>query len=182
MESVQQQLIFTVGSLSCAALAAVEDVRHRRIPNRVTLPAVVAGLVLHAIAAGWHGLADSILAGVIAGAIFFLFFLAGGMAAGDVKLMMAVGCIAGCSSLRLLVVATAIAGGLLAVAVSIRHGRLRETLRGVGTLLSHHGRHGLQPHPDLNLRNACSLRLPFAVPIVAGCLFTLGSLAWGMRP
>jgi prepilin peptidase CpaA len=71
---------------------------------------------------------------------------------------------------------------VFALAVSIYNGRLRETLRNVVNLLQHHGRQGLKPHPDLNLSNARTLRLPFALPIAAGCLYTLCTLAWEARP
>jgi len=41
---------------------------------------------------------------------------------------------------------------------------------------------GLKPHPDLTLSNARTLRLPFALPIAAGCLFTRCTPAWEVRP
>jgi len=66
-------------------------------------------------------------------------------------------------------------------ALSIYHGRLRETLGNVVAVLQHHGRHGLKPHPDLTLSNARTLRLPFALPIAAGWLYTLCSVAWEAR-
>jgi len=173
--------MFTGGALLCAAIASVSDVHERRIPNRVTGPAIVAGLLLHLAVSGWHGLGDAALAGLIAGGMFMIFFLAGGMGAGDVKLMAAVGCIAGTSPLLLLTVSTAIAGGVFALAVSIQHGRLREMLRNAGAVLAHHGRWGLTPHPELNLASPRALRLPFALPIAAGCLVTLCTLAWEVR-
>ncbi len=181
MDVLEQQLLFTGGSLLCACIGSVMDVRERRIPNLVTGPAVVAGLMLHAIYGGWRGLGDSALAGLIAGGIFLIFFLAGGMGAGDVKLMTAVGCIAGLSSLPVVAIATALAGGLFALAVCILHGRLRETLGNVAALLQHHGRKGLTPHPDLNLTNARTLRLPFALPIATGCLVAFCIVAWEGR-
>jgi prepilin peptidase CpaA len=174
--------MFIAGSLLCASIGSVHDVRERRIPNRITGPAILAGLTLHTIYRGWGGLADSALAGLIAGGIFLIFFLAGGMGAGDVKLMAAVGCFAGLSSLRMVVIATVAAGAVFALVVGIYNGRLRETLRNVGALLLHHGQQGLTPHPDLNLTNDKTLRLPFALPIAVGCLFTLCTLAWAVRP
>ncbi len=178
MNSLQQQIVFAGAALLCAGIGAFHDLRERRIPNRVTVPAMVAGLAVHWIAGGWHGLADAALAGLIAGAIFLIFFLAGGMGGGDVKLMAAVGCLSGLSHLGLIVIATAIAGGVFAIAVSLGHRRLRETLRNAGAVLLHHGRRGFEPHPDLNLANARTLRLPFALPVAAGCLFTVCALAW----
>jgi len=175
------QLISTAGALLCASVGSVQDLRERRIPNNVTGPAIVAGLMLHTATGGFRGMGDAALAGAIAGALALIFWFAGGMGGGDVKLMAAVGCIAGLAPLRLLLFATAIAGAAFAIAVSLRHGRLRETLANVIALLQHHGRQGIKPHPDLNLSNPRALRLPFALPVAAGCLFTLCTLAWEVR-
>jgi prepilin peptidase CpaA len=182
MDVLEQQLMFIGGSLLCASIGSVTDVSECRIPNWVIGPAMAAGLMLHASAGGWRGLGDAALAGVIAGGIFLIFFLAGGMGAGDVKLMTVVGCFAGLSALPLVVISTVLAGGVFALALSIYHGRLRETLGNVVAVLQHHGRHGLKPHPDLTLSNARTLRLPFALPIAAGCPFTLCTLAWEAHP
>jgi prepilin peptidase CpaA len=54
-------------------------------------------------------------------------------------------------------------------------------LRNTAVVLAHHGRWGLKPHPELNLDNPRTLRLPFALPIAAGCLVTLCTLAWEAR-
>jgi prepilin peptidase CpaA len=178
MDDLQQQLIFTAGALLCAGISAVRDIRERRIPNRITVPAMAAGLVLHWIAGGPRGLADAALAGLIAGSLFLVFFVAGGMGGGDVKLMAAVGFISGLSHLALIAIATAVAGGVFAIAVGLYHGRLRETVQNAGDLLLHYGRRGLKPHPDLNLANARTLRLPFAVPVAAGCLVTVFAVLW----
>jgi prepilin peptidase CpaA len=124
---------------------------------------------------------DSALAGLAAGGLSLVFWLAGGMGAGDVKLMAAIGCITGFFPLRIMLVSTAVAGGLFAIALSLYHGRLRETLRNVGVLLAHHRQKGLEPHPDLNLKSPRTLSLPFALPVAAGCLVTFCTLAWEAR-
>jgi prepilin peptidase CpaA len=150
--------MFTAGSLLCAAIGSI-----------------------HAVAGGWAGLGSSAIAGLVAGAIFLIFYLAGGMGAGDVKLMTAVGCMVGTAPLHLVLLSTVIAGAVFAVAVGIYNGRMRETLRNVVELMSHHTEQGLKPHPELNLTNQSALRLPFALPIAAGCLFTLATLVWEAR-
>lgn len=178
MNAQQQQIVFAGASLLCAGLSSIDDVRQRRIPNRVTFPAIVAGLVAHTFAGGWLGLGDAALAGLIAGGVFLIFYLAGGMGAGDVKLMIAIGCLVGLPSVKLVVITTALAGAVLALVISVRHGRLRETLLNVIAVLQHHSLCGLEPHPDLNLSRDKTLRLPFAVPAAAGCLFTVCRLVW----
>jgi prepilin peptidase CpaA len=86
---------------------------------------------------------------------------------------MAVGCIAGLSHVAYLLVLTALSGGVMAVVVALARGRLQQTIMNVGELAAHHSQAGLQPHPDLNLSNAQTLRLPYALAIAGGSLLTL---------
>lgn len=94
------------------------------------------------------------------------------MGAGDVKLMTAVSCITGFGHLVEIFIATALTGGLLALALAISRGRLRSTLSNVGTLIGHHGTMGLLPHPELNVDQPGTLRLPYGLAIAAGCWIT----------
>ena len=181
IDTSQQQLISIAGALLCAAICSIHDVRERRIPNVLVAPAILLGLLLHTIYGGWRGLGDAALAGIIAGALSVVFWIAGGMGAGDVKLMTAVGCITGLSPLPLVAITTSISAGAFAIAVSLYCGRLRETVSNVVAIVQHHSRKGLKPHPVLNLTNPATLRLPFALPITAGCLFTLCTLAFEAR-
>jgi prepilin peptidase CpaA len=174
----QQELTSTACALLCASIASIHDIRERRIPNLLCAIAMVCGLALHTGLAGWHGLGDSALAGLLAGGLSLVFWIAGGMGAGDVKLMAAVGCLTGFPPLHMVLSATVIAGGIFALALSAYHGRLRETVRNVAVLIAHHQREGLTPHPELNVRGSRTLSIPFALPIAAGCLYTLCTLAW----
>ena len=167
------QVIYAAVAVVCASMACVFDLRHRRIPNRLTGPALLAGIAAHASFAGWKGAADSASAALIAGFVFLLFHLAGGMGAGDVKLIAASASLVGMSSLAALLIATGLAGGLLAVGVSVARGVLRQTLTNTCAVAAHHRLNGLSPHPELNLKNADTIRLPYAVPVAAGCLFVL---------
>jgi prepilin peptidase CpaA len=114
----------------------------------------------------------SALAGLIAGGVFLLFFLAGGMGAGDVKLMTAVGCLAGAANIKDVLISTVLIGAVMGIALAVYRGRLRQTLGNVLTLVQHHHAEGLEAHPEINVRNATTLRLPYALPIAAGCLLT----------
>lgn len=181
IDTTQQQLVSTAGALLCAGICSIHDVREHRIPNSVVVTASVAALTLHTIYGGWRGLGDAVLAGLLAGALSIVFWIAGGMGAGDVKLMAAVGCIAGLSPLPIVAIATSISAGLFAIALSLYYGRLRETLFNVGSIMQHHSRQGLKPHPVLTLTNPATHRLPFALPVAAGCLFTLFTLAWKVQ-
>jgi prepilin peptidase CpaA len=181
MDISQQELTFTACALLCASVASIHDVRDRRIPNVLSGLAIVAGLTIHTALGGWSGLGDSAFAGLVAGTVSLIFWIVGGMGAGDVKLMAAVGCMTGFFPLRLVLISTAITGGLFALGLSIYYGRLRETLRNVVVLVAHHRRRGLEQHPDLNITGPRAVSMPFALPIAAGCLVTFCTLAWEAR-
>jgi prepilin peptidase CpaA len=117
----------------------------------------------------------ALAAGAVGGGIFLLFHIAGGMGAGDVKLMTAIACLVGFHSLVQVLAMTAIMGGVFALCLAIARGKLKETIFNIGSLMNHHRMAGLTPHPDLNLDNRQTLRLPYAIAIAAGCLITFCS-------
>jgi len=122
-------------------IAALKDVRTRRIPNWLTVPAAVLGLALHAWYEGWPGVWTSIEGAALGLAAFILFFVAGGMGAGDVKLFGAVGALVGPQAMVLVFVFTGLLGGILAAAVAVWRRQFQATLPygaviAGGTLLS----------------------------------------------
>ena len=173
MTLLQSNLTYPATATACALVGSVFDVKSRRIPNFVTVPAFLIGLAMHLALGGWRQFLTALAAGVICGLVFLVFYIAGGMGAGDVKLIMAVGCIAGLSHVAYLLVLTALSGGVMAVVLALARGRLQQTFLNVGELATHHSREGLHPHPDLNLGNAETLRLPYALAIAGGSLLTL---------
>ena len=127
--------IYAAAAVLTASTGAIFDIRSRRIPNALTGSAIVVGLAAHALLDGWSGLGTSLEAGLLCGLIFFLFFLAGGMGAGDVKLMTALGCMMGISNVASLMLLTALSGGVLAVGLALFRGRIKETLKNMGSLV-----------------------------------------------
>jgi prepilin peptidase CpaA len=103
---------------ACLVPAVIIDVRSHRIPNLLCAVALVAGLSLQIVATGFAGLWLS-LGGALTGAVILLpFYLSGGMGAGDVKLMAAVGAFLGASgaifaALTTLLVGGAVGGGMM---------------------------------------------------------------------
>lgn len=147
------------------------------MPNRLTASVFAAGLLLHFADSGWKAMGMSAIAGLTGGAVFFIFFLIGGMGAGDIKLMAAISAVAGFGHLFEIFLAVAIAGGVMALALAIGRGRLKSTLVNVGTLVRHHAAYGVLPHPELNVMNERALRLPYGIAIAAGCwIVLLGTL------
>lgn len=176
MPGFDRDVIFVGLSVVCASIGAFRDIRTRRIPNWLTGPSILAGLALHLVLGGWQSMGRAALAGILAGAVFLIFHLAGGMGAGDVKLMTAVSCIAGMTYVGDILIATALMGGVFAIIVAISRHRLKETLCNIGVLVVHHGTAGLRPHSDLNVGNSERLRLPYGAAIAAGTTLTLCSV------
>ena len=101
------------------------DARERKIPNKITFTGILIGLAFNLITGGWTGLLQSI-GGMLAGlAIFFLPFVMGGMGAGDVKLMGAIGALMGWQFSLLTALYSALVGGAMVVAYLLYKGKLR---------------------------------------------------------
>jgi prepilin peptidase CpaA len=170
---LEKELVYPAAASLVALAGAAFDLKSRRIPNFITGPALLAGLLLHFGFDGWHGLLLSLAAGLLCGIIFLIFYLAGGMGAGDVKLIAAVGCLAGLSNIAYLLILTSLAGGAMGIVFALMRGKLKSTLGNVASLAMHHKYQGLTPHPSLNVRNADTLRLPYGLAIAAGSCITL---------
>jgi prepilin peptidase CpaA len=164
------EVLYAASALTVATVAAVWDVKTRRIPNLLTVPCFLAGLLLHYFTQGFSGLGNAAAAGGIAFVIFLLFFLAGGMGGGDVKLIAAVGALVGTHLLPYVLISTALIGGVLAIGTAMARGQVGATLRNVVAIAGHHAEKGLTPHPSLHVRNTATVRLPYGVAIAAGVL------------
>src|SRR5262245_23845257 len=81
-------LLFLAACIAC-------DVRTLRIPNLLTGPTIVVGIVLNGILHGWTGIGTSFAGFALAVALLFAPFALGGVGAGDVKMMGAIGALLG---------------------------------------------------------------------------------------
>src|SRR5262245_4314918 len=107
--------LFQQLAVAVAVIAAGWDIRTRRIPNTLTFGASFVALVLHGYFGGWTGAGLSVAGWAVGLVLFLPFFALGGMGAGDVKLLAAVG--AGVGPLAAVVAArlAVLAGGQVAV-------------------------------------------------------------------
>lgn len=119
--------------------ATVIDLRSRRIPNLLTAAMAGAGLALAAAGAGGLTLAASALGLVLGFTLMLPGHLLGATGAGDVKLMAAVGSLVGPAVVINAFLFTAIAGGVLAVAVAVRRRRLAATLDATARIVADPG-------------------------------------------
>jgi prepilin peptidase CpaA len=165
--------IFQSTVVAIAVVAAACDVKTRRIPNVLTFGAALAGVIAHAYVGGWSGAGMSALGCLVGIAAFFPFFALGGLGAGDIKLLGAIGAWLGPVGAVWVVLFSGIAGGVLAIGVALFSGYLVRAVSNVWSLLTYWRVMGLRTSPELTLANDAAPRLAYAVPVLAGLVLTL---------
>jgi prepilin peptidase CpaA len=164
---------FQIAALVVGAIAVVSDLRTRRIPNILTFGAASAALMAHTLVGGMGG-AMSAAGGWLVGAIvFFPVFALGGMGAGDVKLLAALGALLGPRATVWVCLFTGIAGGVMGVLVALGSGYLSRALANLYGLLMFWRVSGVRPAPQLMLETHKGPRLAYAVPVFAGLVTSL---------
>jgi prepilin peptidase CpaA len=115
--------------ISLLLIAAVWDLRFHKIPNWLTFPSMIVAIFYHSVSGGTAGFLFSLL-GVGAGMAFFIIpYSMGGMGAGDVKLMGAIGGVLGVRGILQASLWTALVGGLYALALLIYHSYVNKATR-----------------------------------------------------
>lgn len=164
-------------ALTCSLIAlvitsAIYDFRFRRIPNWLNLSGLILGIGLNTLFFAGHGLVAASLGFLLAIALYIPLYLLRAMGAGDVKLMAAIGSMVGPQNWILVFLCTALAGGVLALAVAVRKGRLRRVLGNVSVLAGELAQlhRPADRHETLDVRNSRSMRMPHGLAIAAGSL------------
>lgn len=154
-------------------IAAIWDLFYHKIPNRLIFPAAVAAVVYHTVLNGWSGFFFS-LEGIGLGIVIFLpFYMLGGMGAGDVKLLGAVGAFVGPYGVFLAFLFTAITGGIYAIILLAVNGCLKESVLRFKTMLTTFLMTGNFVYmPPLAKQQ--KLRLLYGIAIAIGTLLSLG--------
>jgi prepilin peptidase CpaA len=123
MEQVAPMVVLGAGLVT----AVVSDMRTRRIPNWLTAGIAAAGFGM--AFGGGHVTPLQAAFGMLAGLLLMLpGHVIGATGAGDVKLMAAIGAVLGPATIVRVFLYTAVAGGVFALAVAVRRGRLQQTM------------------------------------------------------
>ncbi len=96
------------------AVALVTDLRSRKIPNRLTYPAMVVMLACYGTAHGFEGLWFSCKGLLLGTGLLMPLYFAGGMGAGDAKLVGVAGAALGMRGVFTVFLLTALIGGACA--------------------------------------------------------------------
>ena len=155
-------------------LAALFDLKERRIPNWLILFALTGGVLLNS----WQGMSHVIDAGLGFGlgiGALFLPFALGWIGAGDVKLVGAIGAILGRTLLPRVLLYSALAGGVLAIYSLLRNGinwqRIKSLWQDVSMLIYSQGVVLPETMHETKLTRAHTV--PYGVAITIGTLIAV---------
>ena len=152
------------GALLLAILAGWTDLRSRRIPNWLTVSGAAVGVVANTVLGGWAGLKTSLLGLVLGLGLLLPLVLLRSLGAGDWKLSGALGAFTGPTVLIDLLIGSVFVAGLMALALVIYKGRMRQTLRNIGHILVSLVTFQL-PGTRVSLDNPDSLKVPYGVAL-----------------
>jgi len=150
------------------------DVRTRRIPNYLTLGTAVIGLAYNFMSHGLPGLAEGFLGMLLGFALLILPYLWGGMGAGDVKALAALGSWLGPKLILFLFCYMGIAGGILAVGYLMWQGNLWEKTKQGWTFLVNLILCRPAGPPRAPSAAQLTAGIPYGVAIFAGMLVLVG--------
>lgn len=164
--------------ISLAALAtsaAVTDWRFRRIPNALAFGGLILGFLLNSMLDGGTGLLNSLQGFGLALLVYIPLFLLRAMGGGDVKLMAALGSMAGAQNWLMLFALASIIGGIHAVTLLLWRGSMGTAVRNSGRIASTliQGRLPFRQHPELDIRHQRALSVPHAISVAAGTFLLL---------
>jgi prepilin peptidase CpaA len=151
-----------------AGVGAVIDLRSRRIPNVLTFGGAAAAFAYFTFTHGLSGLGQSTAGWAIGIGLFLPIFILGGMGAGDVKLLGAVGACLGPKATLYCALYSVLAGGLLGLIVALRHRYLAQAVHNVWSLIGFWRSAGIRPVPGMSLTDAKGPRLAYGAAIFTG--------------
>lgn len=151
-------------------IAAIFDIRFRRIPNWLVLAGILVGFTWNVYSSGWSGLRSAAEGFGLGFALYFPLYLIRARGAGDVKLLAAVGAITGPGNCFWIFLSTAILGGIIALLLLMVRGRVQKTLFNVAWIVRDllHFQAPYKSNEEVDVTTTKGLRLPHGAMIAVG--------------
>jgi prepilin peptidase CpaA len=165
--------------LGASLVAALWDVRTRRIPNWLTMPVTLVALAAGAGRDGLPGLGAAVLGWVVLASPYIVMFALGHSVAGDAKMMGAIGAWLPLETALVVLCSVAIAGGIVAFGRTLASRERKTVLRSVGAsvylfltafALGSRGWGLLRVQPQEQSDDKTQLTIPYGVAIFVGVL------------
>ena len=159
----------------CWCLSAMaSDLLGRRIPNWLTYPAILMGLVMGYIVRGPEGLLDA-LAGILVVLPFVFLFFARMFGGGDVKFLAGIGAWLGLFATLNVALSAVLLGAAMGAISLIWQGRLLDALRRESReIFAVVGRKQVKALDSQQAQGTHRDRFPFGVPLGLSALFWMG--------
>lgn len=153
-------------TVTAALIAIFYDLKYHIIPNFITIPSIFCGICIHTTISGITGFYSSILALFIGAGFFIIFYLLGGMGAGDVKFMGGVGALMGIEMMGPVLIFTAFIGGFMGLSKIIYFQVLKK--------INCTGYNNNKQHSNYNPQiNPMKTSIPYGVAIGLATLITI---------
>lgn len=166
-------------AVAAALVGCWTDLRTRRIPNTLTAPLWVAGLVWSTASAGWEGFAESVLGCAIFALPYLVLYAVAGGGAGDAKMTGALGAWLGPIGGLWALGCVAVAGGVIAATAAVVRGRGRDLAINIaGMSLAMIGAIGARARrgPVVAWTNEQTQMMPYGLAIAAGTVLAAGGV------
>lgn len=122
-------IIFIVMLILLLIMSVFHDSTASKIPNKITIPAIMFGLVLSTVLFGLEGLQKSLFGFLLGFLVLLIPFILGGMGAGDVKLMAAIGSLMGAQFVVMTFIYSSIIGGVISIIYGIYKRGISKSLK-----------------------------------------------------
>jgi len=184
----QVQAIPLVIVLAAALITTVTDLWSFKIYNVLTVPLLVSGLIYHSVVGGMVGFQGSLLGALFGFGALLAFYVMGGMGAGDVKLMAAIGAWLGLPVTFHLFIASSLAAGVYSVILLVVGQSLVETWTNFQILwlrlviLGRHMGTGERVEAEVNRPDRRRRLVPFAAMVMIGAVALILLSKWNLAP
>ncbi len=171
--SLWKEVVISVSAMALAGWAGWIDWRSRKIPNRLTVPALLVGVFLRGALGGWPGAKVALEGAGISLGLLLPFVVMRGLGAGDWKLMGALGAFLGPQRMIVVLLGSVLIAGLMSVVEIVRQGKVRETLSNLWVLFVAYSTFQVGNARAITLDNPGLLKIPFGVAaaLATGLLF-----------
>lgn len=168
-----KEFAISASALGLTGWAGWLDWRIRKIPNALTVSALLAGLTLSAVLWRWPGLKSSLEGAGICLGVLLPFVLLRGVGAGDWKLMGALGAFLGPQRVIVVLLGTILIACTMSVVEVIRQRKVVETLHNLWVVFVAYSTFHVNSARAITLDNPGLLKIPFgvAVALSTGCFF-----------
>ena len=168
-----------IGLVAMLIIAVITDLSSHKIPNSLVLFGLVASLICQCFVLQGEGGLNWLTGITVAFICFIPLYLLRGMAAGDVKLMMAVGGFLGYPLIFTSVAYSYMAGGAMAICYVLFKGRFRQLIQNLYNLIIDQfikTTSGVDVYDGQVIKQSVG-QMPFALAIAIGTFVTLFTIA-----